>query len=125
MQGVNLYKAYEGNKIKYNYEALNVGKGFDWENGWFIAPYSGTYFFSISGTKETVKSDDRTCIEVQLNGNGIGDAISSDYISYGGFSYQFTRKLNATDKIELFVKIGEIPYSIYFTGWMLDEGLLI
>jgi len=125
VEGVNLYNSYAGKKIRYDRLSLNAGNGFNWENGWLQAPYPGTCFFSISGTKDTPTSDKRTCIEVKLNGNWIGEAISSDYTSYGGFSYQFTRKLNATDKIELFLKIGEVPYSIYFTGWMLDEGLLI
>jgi len=91
----------------------------------FQAPYPGTYFFSISGSKAWGKSEERTCIAVKLNGNMIGEVMSSDFTSYGGYSYQFTRKLNATDKIELFMKFGGIPYSIYFTGWMLDESLNI
>jgi len=125
VEGINLYNAYAGKKIRYNRKSLNVGNGFNWENGWFQAPYPGTYFFSISRSKYSYTNDVITCIEVKLNGNWIGEAISSGKTSYGSFSYQFTRKLNATDKIELFLKIGEIPYSIYFTGWMLDEDLLI
>jgi len=30
---------------------FNFGNGFDWNNQWFLAPYPGTYFFSLSGTK--------------------------------------------------------------------------
>jgi len=125
VEGVAMYTTYSGKKIRYNYEALNIGKGFDWENGLFRAPYPGTYFFSISGSKAWGTNEERTCIVVKLNGNVIGEAISSDYTSYGSFSYQFTRKLSDTDKIELFYKIGQIPWSIYFTGWMLDESLPI
>ena len=31
---------------------FNLGNGFDWSNQWFLAPYPGTYFFSLSGTKK-------------------------------------------------------------------------
>jgi len=117
----------DGNKqIKFGRQVLNVGNGFDWNKQWFLSPYPGTYFFSISGTKNSVTNESRACIVVKLNGKnaGIGEAVSSDFTAYGGFSYQFTIKLNASDKIELFFKLGKMPYSVYFTGWLLDEDLI-
>lgn len=119
------HHGFRGDKINFFIQNLNVGNGFDWKNQWFVAPYPGTYFFSISGTKNMNSKDVRTCIAVNLNGKSIGEAISSDNTVFGGYSYQFTRKLNATDKIELFLKFGGIPYSIYFTGWMLNEDIVI
>ena len=113
----------EHNKIEFNRQILNIGEGFDWINQWFVAPYPGTYFFSISGTKSELSSEPRACIAVKLNGGYIGEAVSSDYTGFGGYSYQFIRKLNATDKIELFFKFGNMPWSVYFTGWLLDEDL--
>jgi len=44
--------------------------------------------------------------------------------NFGGFSYQFTKKLNAGDKIELFMKFGDV-FILAFTGWMLDENLAL
>jgi len=38
-------------KVPFERQLLNLGNGFYWVNQWFTAPYNGTYFFSISGTK--------------------------------------------------------------------------
>ena len=66
----------------------------------------------------------RVCIDVKINNEGFGgSAISSDNTSFGGFSYQFTKKLNAGDKVYLTLKYGQI-YFLQFTGWMLDENLI-
>lgn len=37
-------------RIKFDNLVLNVG-GFDWENKYFQAPVSGTYVFSLTGSK--------------------------------------------------------------------------
>ena len=119
------YNAKEGQKITFNVEDLNVGNGFKWNNHWFEAPFSGTYFFSISGTKSSSYKTMRACIDVKINNNIFGGpAVSSDYTSFGGFSYQFTKNLNAGDKVELTLKYGQI-YFLQFTGWMLDENLAL
>jgi len=111
-------------KITFLKQVLNVGGGFDWENQLFRAPYNGTYFFSISGSKGQYKSHNRANIAVKLNSEEIGQALSSAWTGYGGFSYQFTKKLKANDKIELFMLWGK-TYLLYFTGIMLDEDLTI
>ncbi len=41
---------HDGQKLEFQKESLNVGNGFDWSNQWLRAPYSATYFFSISGS---------------------------------------------------------------------------
>ena len=79
---------------------MNEGNGFDWENQYFRAPHSGTYFFSISGSK-CFNTNERVSIAVILNGITIGEAKSSERTLYGSFSYQLSMKLNANDKIEL------------------------
>ena len=56
---------------------LKIGNGFDWSNQWFLAPYSGTYFFSLSGTKSFRNKNGnhrRVSIFIDLNGKGIGEA---------------------------------------------------
>jgi len=109
---------------------LNVGDGFDWPNNLFRAPYSGTYFFSLSGTKDSRIQTNNTNIQTRVaisflvNGESIAEAISSEKTEYGGFSFQVVRKLNATDKIELIMKFGRI-YNVYFNGWILDEDLAL
>jgi len=103
--------------------AFNEGNGFDWDNQWFRAPYPGTYFFSITGSKD-YHSSDRVSICVRLNGKDIGEALSSSRTYYGSFSYQFSFKLNANDKIELELSAGTI-FFIHFTGWMVKQDLLI
>ena len=114
-----------GQKIIFDNQVLNVGNGFKWYNQSFHAPYPGSYFFSISGTKNGVYNDSRACVAVLVNGASIdGEAVSSESTLFGGFAYQFARKLNASDKLELVMKFGKF-YSIYFTGWMLDEDLLL
>ena len=110
--------------------ALNVGNGFDWSNQLFRAPYPGTYFFSVSGTKHSCTPNcsstgvdtKRAAVSILVNGESIGEAISSDATDYGGFSVQAVRKLNASDKVELFLKYGRI-FNVYFNGWILDEDL--
>ncbi len=110
--------------IKDNF--LNIGNGFDWDNQCFLAPYPGIYFFSLSGSKILLPPNSRASILVYLNGNEIGEALSSENTIYGAFSYQFSRKLNVGDKIELLLhKESSQVYLLYFTGWMLEQELLI
>ena len=92
---------------------VNVGNGFDWENQWFLAPYSGTYFFSVSGSKDSANSE-KTEVHATVNGKSMGYTLSSQFTTFGGFSYQFSVKLNATDKVELFMTFGKTIY-LHFT----------
>ena len=57
-------------------------------------------------------------------GNPSGQAVSSDKTDFGGFSFQAARKLNATDRVDLFMHFGK-AYSVYFSGWLMDEDLII
>jgi len=112
-------------KIQFKKQTLNVGNGFDWTNQLFRAPYTGTYFFSVSGTKYFGTTDTfRACLSVRINGESIGQAVSSDKTDFGGFSFQAARKLNATDRVDLVMHFGK-AYSVYFSGWFMDEDLLI
>ena len=114
-----------GERVAFGKQTLNVGNGFDWTNQVFRAPYPGTYFFSVSGTKNYgVPNSSRAAVSVLLNGESIGEAVSSDATEFGGFSFQAVRKLNTSDKVELFMHFGNV-YSLYFNGWILDEDLVI
>ncbi len=70
---------------------LNEGNGYDWDNQLFRAPYPGTYFFSISGSKDYYDSA-RVSMFVLLNGKDVGEALSSRNTYYGSFSYQLSLK---------------------------------
>ena len=54
----------------------------------------------------------------------MGYTLSSQFTTFGGFSYQFSVKLNAIDKVELFMTFGKTIY-LHFTGMMMDEDLSI
>jgi len=106
-------------------EVFNVGGGFDWKNQLFRAPYNGTYFFSISGSKDYNSYKHRTSIFLKINNDrNAGEALSSENTIYGSFSLQLTTKLKANDKVELVMGWGK-TYLLYFTGSMLDENLNI
>ncbi len=111
-------------KITFLKEVINVGGGFDWKNQLFRAPYSGVYFFSISGSKYNGFLSTRANIIVKVNNEVIGQALSSGSTQWGGFSHQFSKRLNANDTVELIMKWGKI-YLLYFTGFMLEEDLTI
>jgi len=112
-----------GQKLEFGKETLNVGNGFDWSNQWFRAPFSGTYFFSISGSGRHNKGQ-KISIKAYLNDKQefIGEALSSEDTHYGSYSYQFTKTLNAGDKIVLYLETGTI-YLAYFSGWMIEQDL--
>ncbi len=124
--GEDGYGPKEGQKITFNQKFLNIGGFFDWKNQWFLIPFNGTYFFSISGSKDSAQSgsSQKTEIGLMVNGKGIGSALSSISTSFGGFSYQASVKLNAGDKIELLMYFGK-TICLHFTGFMLDEDLSI
>ena len=104
---------------------LNLGNGFDWDNQWFVAPYPGTYFFSLSGCKSII-GNVKASIFVNLNGNHIGEALSSENTKYGAFSFQISKKLKKNDKIELFMnRRSSQVYLLYFTGWLVEQDLSI
>ena len=114
----------DGQKITFLKEVFNVGGGFDWNNQLFRAPYSGIYFFSVSGSKENGYHANRANIGVKVNNVVIGEALSSGTNQWGSFSYQFTKRLNSNDKVELVMQWGK-TYLLYFTGFMLEEDLTI
>jgi len=112
----------DGQRIPFERQHLNLGNGYDWANQWFVAPYQGTYFFSISGSKPgALFKGTRASIVVKLNGKSIGEALSSGDTIFGGFAYQFSRKLNANDKVELVMQFGGKVYLLYYTGWLVDQ----
>ena len=106
-------------RIQFENEFVNIGKGFDWKNQWLIAPYPGIYFISVSGTKDRMYSEN-AIIKALLNGKEIVEVLTIEEKSYDPFSFQFSRKLQANDKIELVLKQG-IIMSLHFTGWMVEQ----
>lgn len=78
----------------------------------------------MSGSKIWSSNGDTASIIAKLNGEDFGEALSSQHTEYGALSYQFSLKLKSGDKIELFSQLGKM-YHLYFTGWMVDENLLI
>jgi len=112
----------EDSRITFLNQLFNVGDGFDWKNQIFRAPFIGIYLFSISGLKEFDSAIAN--IDVKLNNEVIGKALSSHETQFGGFSYQFTVKLVVNDTIELVMRAGKIDI-LYFTGSMLDQDLTI
>ncbi len=127
---VSIKNEYGNNneKIKFQNEVLNIGGGYDWENQWFRAPYNGTYFFSLSGSKNSPppfpKIINKLDIGFYINGQGIDEILSSENTLFGSVSYQFSMKLNAGDKVELIMFNGKV-FALYFTGWMVEEELNI
>jgi len=110
--------------VPFDKQLLNLGNGFNWVNQWFEAPYNGTYFFSISGTKN--HEGDKTCFHVRLNNINIAQVLSSENSAWGGFATIISRKLNVGDKIELVMhEDGGNVYLLYFTGWLVDQDLVI
>ena len=125
----DLNHGYSGRneKIKFRKQVLNIGGGYDWGNQWSRAPYPGTYFFSISGSKLAAPNRntiDKLDIGFIVNGEEIGESLSSENTLFGSLSCQISLKLNASDKVELVLYNGEAGL-LYFTGWMLDEDLHI
>ena len=112
----------EDSRITFSNKLLNVGDGFDWNNQIFRAPFNGIYLFSISGSKEY--DSPIANIDVKLNNEVIGKALSSQETRFGSFSYHFTWKLVAYDTIELVMGAGQVRL-LYFTGSMLDQDLTI
>ena len=78
--------------IRFENEILNVGKGFDWKNQWFVAPYSGIYFISVSGTKDRQNSEP-VIIHALLNEEQIVEVLCFDEKNYDPFSFQLSKNL--------------------------------
>lgn len=112
-------------KVPFERQLFNLGNGFDWVNQRFEAPYNGTYFFSISGTKAYGQYG-KTCIHVRLNNVNIAQVLSSENTIFGGFATTLSRKLNVGDKIELIMhEYGGNVALLYFTGWLVDQDLVV
>jgi len=109
--------------IQFTDQVLNEGDGFDWKSQCFRPPYPGTYFFSISGSKDYWRND-RVSIFVRLNGENIGEALNSEKAGHDSFSLQISLKLGVKDKIELILHCG-VVYFVHFTGWLVKQDLLI
>ena len=86
-------------------QVVNIGGGFDWENQWFLAPYPGTYFFSVSRSKAS--DVNKVEIIIMLNGEVEGVGTSNSW-AFSSFSCQVSIKLNVNNKVELKMISGKI-----------------
>jgi hypothetical protein len=88
--------------------------GFFWTGATFIAPTSGTYFFTISLVTDTNSGDenDDVFVHITRNGQSLGFAwkgeqalqrVPNGGLSRIGASYSVTTQLNQGDLIQTFV----------------------
>lgn len=111
-----------GEKIVFEFSTMNIGNGFDFNKHWFSAPYSGSYFISVSGSIGSKPDPNITLIYVKINGDVFDQIRGSKNTAFSGFSYQMATHLNSSDKVSLFLESGDVSMLV-FTGWMLDEGM--
>jgi len=116
---------------------FNFGNGFDWSNHNGFLPHTPRYLFLFPFGHKTLCAFFLFLAIAILNEEQVFLLPSMETIlvklsahkkknEYGAFSFRFSRKLEKGDKIEL-VMYGQSAevYLFYFTGWMLEQDLLI
>lgn len=103
----------------------------DLESGVFTAPVPGIYHFEFSGIKD--KDVNQLWVWLYLNGAyNIGRAYTYQLDNPGSYetiSLTATLRLKANDTIYLVLSIGKLmdafDHYTHFTGWLVEEDLLV
>jgi len=112
-------------KIPFEVEKLNVGGAMNKTTGVFTAPVSGTYHFEYTGVKDS--SSTSLLISLQKNGAHIGHAWTE---AGNSASLSASLKLRTGETVNLYKSGGgslhdKQYHSTHFTGWLVDEDLVV
>ena len=131
--------------ISFDVERVNVGNALEMTSGMFMAPRTGTYFFSFSGLASfpETTSPDRAHLGIglYLGGNSIRrvQAEESNSVSNQFSSLSLQSTLNLVKDVSIWLQIdvmssGVVLYDdatseggghwTHFTGWMLEEDIV-
>jgi hypothetical protein len=122
--------------IPFEIEKVNIGGAMNLQTGKFMAPRSGTYFFSLSGIAYIPVSSTRLGLWIGLYVNGIQIGRShaddsSNTVVFETYSQQSTLNLQAGDLV--WIEISTQSTGVYlhddvnhytnFNGWLLQEHI--
>ena len=131
--------------ISFDVERVNVGNALEMTSGMFMAPRTGTYFFSFSGLASfpETTSPDRAHLGIglYLGGTSIGGVQTEESNTvanqFSSLSLQLTLNLVKDEDIWLQIDVmssGVVLYDdatseggghwTHFTGWMLEEDIV-
>ena len=129
------YDNYDGFPIPFEWEIINIGNAMNRTSGMFIAPKTGTYFFSFNGRVSIPSSSYYSFLSVSIYcpqwgrcGSGAGGDVATAEQQYDSLSAQATLSLRAGD--EVYVRIDGMSTGTYltgdfttFSGWLLEENV--
>ena len=115
--------------ITFELERLNIGGAMNIKTGIFTAPRNGVYHFDFSFLKDV--SQNFVTVFLRKNGVNIGATEASGSANFDlQSSLHSTLKLDSGDKVDLFevrggVIIDDPDHYTHFTGWLIEEDLII
>ena len=115
----------KSSQVPFEVVVLNTGAAYDSNSGQFIAPTSGIYYFSFSG------SPVNSIVSVSLRLNNEEVATTTTTVStVTPITLSATLSLNASDTVALWLESGGLAgmhnkHVTYFSGFLLQEYLPI
>jgi len=117
--------------IPFHRAIINEGKGMQVLTGVFTAPVSGIYHFSFKGLNRRGLISIHLRVNYGIIGNAYADSFSIDRNLHLGL--HATLKLNKGDRVDLFKDLttgsgllqDDMTPDTHFSGWLLDEELVI
>ena len=116
--------------ITFDLDRLNEGEAMDLESGLFTAPVPGVYHFEFCAQKDD--SHPYAMVVFQVNGETIGAAETSHYDTSNtllSLCLTSTVRLKANDTVNVMNWNSAIydddNHHTHFTGWLIEEELLI
>ena len=115
--------------ITFEEEYINIGNHFNKQTGVFVTPKTGLYEFSLNGQKDGGEFE--TTIVLRVNGYSVQN-VWADFLGKHNFATLFSMqsllKLNAGDRVSLYLKNGAIYDGVekrftHFTGKLLTDEI--
>ena len=114
--------------LRFENIKLNLGRGMNKSTGIFTVPKPGVYHFQFFAQKNSLMSN-IAVVHLRCNGRQEATSVTNSGLYKYPVVIHSTLKLKRGDKVDIFNEVGyldhTLPNTIHFSGFLLEEGILL